>query len=254
MKKIRSKSNQDFKDLIKLKRRKYREREGAFLVEGPVVISEALASGHLPRALYFSEARANPDLMAQAQEAGISLALVEEGLFSDLVATETDQGVLGVFESPVGDLGSQDIRGRWLYTDGIQDPANLGGMVRSLEAFGFDGLLLGPGTVDVLNPKVVRGTMASIFRTRLLRAPDQDFFNLAKDLPVYVLDLEGGLAPEDLRPHKDLVLVVGNEASGPRREVIDLATGLISIPMAPGIDSLNANVAASIAMYILGGE
>ncbi|MDO5036929.1 MAG: RNA methyltransferase [Tissierellia bacterium] len=255
MKEISSRNNPEYKALVRLKKRKYRDREEAFLVEGPVVLEEALAAGVLPKALYYQKGKDFPGLRTLAQGRGIPWVALEEDLFLGLSDTVHPQGVLGLFPSPIKDFSRGPLRGKWLYSDGVQNPANLGGMIRSLEAFGFSGLLLGPGTVDVLNPKVVRGTMASIFRVPIYRIGDKELFGqIDQNVALYTLDLGSKIRPQDLGGQEDLILAVGNEAGGIRQDLNQRAKAIISIPMGGQVDSLNANVAASIAMYLLGGD
>lgn len=251
MKRIDSEKNERFKNWKKLKDKKYRERFGEILVEGSVVIEEIYREGYVKEIL-IDEKKLH--LSENYQTMDVPVTVLNHALFEELVSTETSQGAIAVCRHFLKDLKDFPTTGKFLYTDGIQDPGNLGGMIRSAEAFYFDGILLGKGTVDPGNDKCVRSSMASAFRVPITKITDDELKKLHEKMPVYALDIRGQTMKSDLTTEDDLVLMVGNEARGLREETLELVDYKLRIPMKETIDSLNANVATSIAMFMIGGR
>ncbi|MCD1147162.1 RNA methyltransferase [Peptoniphilus sp. KCTC 25270] len=255
MKKLDSLENPVFKKAKKLKEKKNRLLTGKILVEGPVVISEILPFGMVERLFYREgeEGKMEEDF-SLLKEASLPKNILSKKLFSQLQGTESSQGVIAMVKNPVLPFEGESIEGKYLYVDGIQDPGNLGGMIRSCEAFSFDGVFLGPNTVESTNPKAIRSSMASLFRLPIYTIEDEALQKiLAQGTKMYVLDLGGTAKLEEIKEEKNIILVVGNEAKGPRVEIKKWATDRVEIPLSENVDSLNANVAASIAMYVLQG-
>ena len=181
--------------------------------------------------------------------------LVGERLYEELSATETPQGVLAVVQRPVW-RQSELLRrptGLFLALDGLQDPGNLGAILRTGDGAGVDGAWLGQGTVDLYNPKVLRATMGSVFRLPAFTGVD---------LPLLLPELKaGGMRVVAAVPHAGqsyfqadlkhprLLLLIGNEAHGISRSLVDLADQAVSIPLRPEVESLNAAVAAALLIY-----
>lgn len=252
---IDSHNNLRFKAIKKLKDKKYRMIENRLLVEGPVVLSEIIKFNYIEELIIEDEKKKElqkkfPNLLTNTQ----NIISLSKDLFKKLQDTEQSQGIIGVVKNPVKNINFNRLQGRYLYTDGIQDPGNMGGLIRSCEAFSFDGILLGPHCVDVTNPKVIRSSMASIFRLNVYSIEDFLLEELIKNGQfLIVLDLDGKMTFENIKDINDLILVVGNEAKGPRDTIKNLAKEIITIPLSKNVNSLNANVAASIAMYELRG-
>ena len=251
MKRIDSEKNERFKNWKKLKDKKYRERFGEILVEGSVVIEEIYREGYVKEIL-IDEKKLH--LSENYQTMDVPVTVLNHALFEGLVSTETSQGAIAVCRHFLKDLKEFPTTGKFLYTDGIQDPGNLGGMIRSAEAFHFNGILLGKGTVDPGNDKCVRSSMASAFRVPIAKITDDELKKLHEKMPFYALDIRGQIMKSALTIEDDLVLMVGNEARGLREETLELVDYKLRIPMKETIDSLNANVATSIAMFMIGGR
>lgn len=251
MKRIDSEKNERFKNWKKLKDKKYRERFDELLVEGSVVIEEVYREGFVKEILIDEE---KLHLSEDFQTMDVPLTALNHALFEELVSTKTSQGAIAVCRHFLKDLKEFPTTGKFLYTDGIQDPGNLGGMIRSAEAFHFDGILLGKGTVDPGNDKCVRSSMASAFRVPIAKITVADLKELHDKIAFYALDIRGQTMKSDLTTEDDLVLMVGNEARGLREETLELVDYKLRIPMKETIDSLNANVATSIAMFMIGGR
>ncbi|MDD7363841.1 MAG: RNA methyltransferase [Peptoniphilus sp.] len=251
MKRIDSAANARYKAWKKLKDKKYRERYRKLLVEGLVVISEVAREGYVEELLIDAEKIGVVEEALGVLDAPATV--LRHDLFVALTSTESSQGAIAVCRHFLRDVRDLPKRGRYLYVDGIRDPGNLGGMIRSAEAFYFDGVLLGPGTVDSANDKCIRASMASAFRVPVAVVKDEELLAFKATCPFYGLDIQGENLSLSDRYGDALVLIVGNEAHGIREELLERIDYKLRIPMKETIDSLNANVATSIAMFALQG-
>jgi TrmH family RNA methyltransferase len=249
--------------LQRLKSPRLRRKEGLFLVEGirgarefldasiPMAIRFAVVS---PRLEGVSEGR---ELLRALEDSAVSVHPVDDEALPALSDTETPQGILLVAEEPSDSTGFRDrIRGcpapRLLILDGLQDPGNVGTLIRSARAFGLEGVAALEGTADPWGPKVVRSGAGSHAHLPILRMSTSEVLAWVRDLAIPLLVAEAG--GKDVRRHRPpggWALVVGNEGGGVRRELRDAASATLSIPMAQGVDSLNAAVAGSLLLYAL---
>lgn len=238
----------------RLRRRRTREREGLVLVEGPRAVRDVLAAGVPPRFAVVSPRcdGLDPglaDTLAEVTE----VERVDDEVFARLADTAQPQGVLAVVAEP--DDGWFDRLGpaaRVVVLDALQDPGNVGTLIRAAAAFGLDGAVLLDGTVDPWNPKAVRASAGAVFRCPVaLRSADEALPLLAAaGLPMLVSDAGG----RDAAPppwHGGWALVVGSEGHGVRPAVREAAADTVRVPMGGGVESLNAAVAGSILMYEL---
>lgn len=254
----------------RLHRRRAREREGRVLVEGPRAVREvrrALATGApwLDGVVdgaggapwYVASPRLDeldPELAAELADA--DTARVDDAELARLADTEAPQGVLMVLSEPRPTLESVARPGaRLLVLDGIQDPGNLGTLVRCAAAFALDGVVTLDGTVDPWNPKAVRAAAGTSFRLPVLRAPWHrlDAAIVEAGLTLFVADA-GGTDAAVVTPSRGWALVVGSEAHGARPEVRRVADTTLAIPMPGGTESLNAGVAGALLLYALTGD
>lgn len=163
---------------------------------------------------------------------------VATSLFDYMADTQTPQGVLGVTE--ISYLDQIPGQGQFLYCDRIQDPGNLGTIIRTAVGFGLSGVIVSPGTTDPFSPKVVRSAMGALFRIPIIVS------ECSSELPLIVANMQG----QDIRsfvPPQDYILVVGNEGQGVLPELQAKAQAQVSIPIR--FESLNAAIAAAICMY-----
>jgi TrmH family RNA methyltransferase len=245
--------------LRRLRRRKTREREGLVLVEGVRAVREALAAGATGRFAIASPALHRvPEGAAVRRaldEAGVEVDEIEDGELASLADTEHPQGILFVcVEPPAGD---EDVRpgGRYLVLDAVQDPGNVGTLVRSATAFALDAVVALDGTADVWGPKAVRASAGTAFRQPLLVRAAEDavaLFGRAR-VALLVADASGDDVAEVARP-LGWALVVGNEGSGPRPSIREAAGRLVRVPMPGPAESLNAGVAGAVLLYALTRE
>ena len=229
-----------------LKDRKGRKESGCFLVEGRKMVEEALASSFPVEAVLVDAERAE----TFALPTDVPVVTMPSHVLAAVCDTKTPQGVAAIVRM----ADSPALGRRIVALDGVQDPGNVGTILRTADAAGFDGVLLSQQCADVFSPKVLRATMGSIFRMAI---------RVTADLPGELTALrDGGCAvissQLDGQPfyHRDPVgehyaLVIGSEGNGVTDEVKAIATHRVKLPMRGGAESLNAAVAAGIMMYEL---
>ncbi|MFZ5815403.1 MAG: TrmH family RNA methyltransferase [Bacillota bacterium] len=235
--------------------RERRERESLGLahLEGIRLAEEALAAGlAIEYALYSDDLlrrERGEALLAALAHAGVRCYPVTPEALERAADTQTPQGIVALFRPPAFSLAQMG-PGLVAVLDNLQDPGNLGTVIRSLEALGGGGAVVAGG-VDPYNPKVVRGAMGSLFRLPVVKlALDQALDQLrAQGRRIYVADAGGDLLPWQADLAAGAVLVVGNEGAGPTPPARERADGVVSIPMEGPTESLNAGVAASLLIY-----
>jgi TrmH family RNA methyltransferase len=241
-----------------LKRRKARERQQLFVCEGVRSVEELLRSPLTVRGALIApqvhEAPRGADILRLLGERNVELAEVDAREFASAAETESPQGVLAIAEVPARSLDAlaRGDRVRLLVLDGVQDPGNVGTILRTAAALAVDVTLALPGTVDLWNAKVVRSAMGAHFTHPAMSCSwdELDGFRTTRDVPLWAADaagtpLDGATAP--LR----LALVVGNEGSGVSDGARQRADQLVAIPIASAVDSLNVAVATGILLYEL---
>lgn len=248
---IESKENNLFKETKKLKEKRNRTREGKYLIEGFRLIQEAFKAKMQIDYLMIcegSEDKLNEYLNEYVDEK--SIYIIKKNLFSMLTSTETPQGAIAVVKNK--EL-PKDLKGEFfLLCDKVQDPGNLGTIIRTAHAAGVDGIILTKGTVDIYNDKSIRSTMGSLFYVPIIQEDeDLSFTKKLKD--------EGfSLVATSLQESKDffesdlkgkIILSVGNEGNGISEEVFELADKKVKIPMPGGAESLNVAIATSIILF-----
>lgn len=253
---ITSKDNRIAKQIRSLVRKKARVESGYYLAEGVRICREALRDRE-ESILYFavSEAYATKEdeLLIAAQQKEIPVYCFSNSLFDAVCDTQTPQGVVAVLKIPEYENITYDGMEFLLILDGVSDPGNLGTIIRTAEAAGVDAVLLLKGCADLYNPKAVRATMGSILRVPCLQNMDGSILQplkeagftltataLAHSVPIASAQITGKRA-----------LIIGSEAFGVSDDVLAKADMMVRIPMEGRVESLNAAVAAGIAMYYL---
>ena len=239
-----------------LKRRRGRERRGLALAEGVRLVEEALAAGVPVRGAVVSPAlegtRRGEALERALVAAGIKVEHVDDTDLAELADTEHPQGVVAVFEPR--DWTLDDIvlgpHAAVLVLDAVQDPGNVGTMLRTALALGAAGVVALPGTADLSNPKVIRGSMGAFFRLPSVATDAETLatWAAARHAEVWVTDADGEAVPRAPRAAATL-LVLGNEGAGAGEFMTARASRRVGIPLAPGAESLNVAVAAGILLY-----
>jgi TrmH family RNA methyltransferase len=244
---IRSRQNPIYKQIRSLLRRDRRHQERAFLVEGPRFIADAQRFGSAPALLVFSESfvEATGLSIGSVQSARI----LDDELFASISDTVTPQGMIGVFPFPVI-AAAPDAIPLILVADGIQDPGNLGTLIRSAAGAGATRVVALTGTVDPWSPKVVRAAAAAHFLVSIESIPISD---LAQIVPsrgrVVGADASGTVAYDRVDLTGPTVLIVGAEGSGLSDRARSMVDQFVSIPLQSRVESLNAGVAGSIMLY-----
>jgi TrmH family RNA methyltransferase len=251
---ISSTNNPQIKNIALLqKKAKARKEQGLFIVEGIKMYEEAKASGLLIKA-YMSESfyQEREDLSELIE--GLEYEVITDSVFNLITDTMTPQGIMGIVKTPVYTLDQILTKDEvfLLLLEDIRDPGNLGTIIRTAEGAGVSGIILNRSCADILQPKVVRSTMGSIYRVPYYEA--QDFTGLLTNLKIggfklYAAHLSGLSYDAKGSFLGKCGLLIGNEAGGLSEEVVDLADNLIRIPMAGKVESLNAAIAAAILMY-----
>ena len=239
-----------------LQRRKARERQGLFVAEGVRAVEELLDSPlTIVGALVTAEALANEraaKLHSAIAHRGIELAQVSERDFASASDTDAPQGLLAVAEIPQRALGSVSLpeRSRALVLDAIQDPGNVGTILRTAAAFDVALTVVTPGTVDLWNAKVVRSAMGALFHHNALHTSWTELDTFLDDNDVTMWGTDAAGAPLGDRPAPSrLAVVVGNEGSGLTNDARSRASHMVSIPTSSSVDSLNVAVATGILLH-----
>src|SRR5712671_3463248 len=255
LRRVSSRQNALVKDLRKALSQAEPTTEGYLAVEGVRTIEEAIRSGLRFQAVFFSEAgsahatRLLPQIGSQ-----VEILLLPDKVFVSAVSTESPQGVAALVKlrpHKFEDLMEPGADPLLVGVAGIQDPGNLGTIIRSAEAFGARAVLLGEKTVSHFNPKTVRGSAGSLFRQPLLRVKMGESITALKQQGVRVLATSShkGKPLQEANFTGAAMIVVGNEGAGVPAEVLAQADELVTIPHSPRVESLNAGIAASILLY-----
>ncbi|MCI7300277.1 MAG: RNA methyltransferase [Clostridiales Family XIII bacterium] len=251
MKKITSKENQIFKLCSKLTMRKHRDQEGLYLIEGEKLVREAIESGQRIKVIAVAESSGlRPDFSEE-------IVFMEDKLFTKLAQTKTTQGILAVVETR--ELTEEEFlkktarkSGNVVLLDRLQDPGNIGTIIRTADAAGYSGVMTIKGTADLYSLKIVRAAAGSLFRMPVFSAdsPSQAVSVLeAAGKTIFATGFDTDLYYYDVDMKRNIGLIIGNEGNGISPELMAMAHRIIKIPMDGDIDSLNASVAAGILMY-----
>lgn len=245
--------------LRRLTDRKGRAREAAVLVEGPRAVTAALDAGARFRfAVVADDAdEVGRETMRRLEARGVDIVLCSSQEFSEVADTESPQGLLAVAEEPSPALPSRASGEIVLVLDAIQDPGNAGTLVRAGAALGASRVLALDGTVDPWNAKAVRASAGQAFRLPIHRVRASEALDWldARGLPLLLAEAAG----EDVRtrrfprdPDGGFALAVGNEGAGPRTLLLERASARVALPLASGVESLNAAMAGAILLWALG--
>lgn len=240
-----------------LKRRKARERNGLFVAEGVRTVEELARSPLVIAAALVTERAATEGrsgaLAERLADRGVSVTRVTDAEFASAADTEHPQGILAIAQQPGGSLGTLGMRDplRLLVLDAIQDPGNVGTLIRTAAAAGAAVVAL-PGTVDVWNAKVVRSAVGTHFHFPAVEATHGELQAFLAEHGVALWGTDAGGTPlETVKPPSRLAIAVGNEGAGLSEALRALCSNVVSLPMAPGVESLNVAVAAGITLYAL---
>lgn len=252
---ITSKDNEIIKHVKKLKEKKYREEYNEFIVEGTKMIQEAIDEKVNIKQIIICDDCKNQgaipnDLMYEI--AKMNCIYVSEKVFNTITDVVNPQGIMAIVEKPINSENKIDFEAsNFLILDNIQDPGNMGTILRTADSLNLKQIIISKGSSDIYNLKVVRSTMGAIFRVKVIET--EDLVKTIKELKkhkikIYATDLNTDKSIYAVDYNKSAI-VIGNEANGVSENVLKEATERIKIPMIGKTESLNAAVATSIIMY-----
>jgi len=231
-----------------LEKRKARHKEHRFVVEGPHLVEEA---GDLVSFAVYSE---RLPILEKLQKKGIDCYKVSREQFADVSEVETPQGILAVVKEKKYELKDvlKDSNPLVVFCVGVQDPGNLGTIIRTADAVGASGVVLSRGTVDLYNSKVIRSTMGSLFHLPIVQVED------ASEAIEYLKGRKIRMIATDNKAEKDYfsaeykgpsAILVGNEGAGLEKGIADLADEAVKIPMPGKAESLNVGISTAVVLY-----
>ena len=240
--KIESLNNDKVKYWSKLYDKKFRDLEGKFLIEGDHLVSEALVNGCLLEVISTDENINYP----------IDTYIVTNDIMAKISNQKSVPKVIGVCKK----LDKKSISGRILILDQIQDPGNLGTIIRSANAFDFKNIILTNNSVDLYNEKVIRSSEGMLFSLNVIRQSLEETILFLKESNYQIIgtDVNNGKLIKDIEILDNVAIIIGNEGNGMSNELKTICSDFIHIPISDSCESLNAGVAASIIMYEVNKE
>lgn len=255
---IESNDNSKLKLVRKLNTKKMRHKEGLYIVEGIKILNHAIELGAEIEFVLFStrvfEVSGGREIVKKIYKESLEYSQVDDIIFDKLADTVTNQGVIAVINirslSDKSDISK--FKNKCVFIDSVQDPGNLGTIIRTADAAGFNEIFISKGTVDPYNQKVVRATMGSILNINIYFIDDNNGF--IKELKennyqIIVTDASSNKNYNNVEYKEKVVLVVGNEGHGINEDVLNQADYSVNIPIQGSAESLNAGVATGIMMY-----
>lgn len=251
---ITSKENEYVKHVRKLKDKKYRDEHHEFIVEGVKLVEEAIQEGMDIHKIMICEDCVENGAIEQKtmyEIAKYPCMYVTEKVFKHMTDVTNPQGMLAIIHKEDTEEEIDYAQEVMLLLDGIQDPGNLGTMIRSADSCGMNQIIVSKDTADPYNPKVVRSTMGAIYRVKIIRV--QDLTKTIKMLQKKGIKVLGTSLKAEKSiytiDYKKKAYVIGNEANGVKPETLEACSELVKIPMLGKAESLNAAVAASVILY-----
>ena len=244
---IKSLQNEQIKSFARLKEKKYRDETGMFLVEGDHLVRMALEANCLTTLLVAEEELENYlDIIDEDKT-----IIVSESIINKLSFTKTPQNIIGIAKQNTFD--KKDCN-RVLVLDTLQDPGNVGTLIRSALAFNYDKIYVSESTVDIYNEKVIRASQGAIFKINVVKKELNEIYRMLKknEFDILVTSLtNNSIYLEEVEKKEKFAIVLGNEGNGVSEVSLKNASSIVKIRMSDKIDSLNVAVAGSIIMYNL---
>lgn len=224
----------------------YRRARGEFLCDSPKLLEEALTHGGVLRTVVCTEGTALPPIPE-----GVRQVSVPADVMKSVSPAQTPQGVLTVCALPERTLPERLEGARYVVLDGVQDPGNVGTILRTADAFDADGMFLVNACADLYNPKTVRATMGAVFRRPVWRCAPQELKALlaASGIPLYGAALRDDTVDARSMDYGRAAVAIGSEGRGLSEEMLSLCDRTIRLPMSGRCESLNAAVAASVLLW-----
>ena len=255
---IVSKSNDNVKFIRSLNEKKYRTKYNAFYLEGVKVTNEILDKNEAIDILFIAYSKsllistnggqALLDRISSLKN--VKVLEFEENIFKYMTDTVNTQGILVVMKIPKYSLENEENK-NIILLDKVQDLGNIGTIIRSCNAFGVDTILCTSGTADDYSPNAVRATMGGILNVKIIYLDDIEKLNLFKKMgyKIATTSLKTQNSIDSIDYNNKYIFVMGNEANGVSKEIIDISDFVVKIPMSEKIESLNVGVATSIILY-----
>jgi RNA methyltransferase, TrmH family len=234
--------------------------DGYCAIEGMRILEEAIRSGLKFKAVFFRASAENrAERLLPQIAAHVETLLLPDKLFASAVPSETPQGVAALVRCKpfrLEDVFAKSQLGPLLAIAGVQDPGNLGTILRSAEAFGTGGALLGEGTVSPFNPKVIRASAGSVFRLPIVQIKLPGILEQMRELGLRLIATSShkGTPLDQANLTGPLAIFIGSEGAGLPHDLLSEMTEIVAIPHSPAVESLNAGVAASIVLYEAGRQ
>lgn len=232
-------NNPKIKELAKLKNKKYRDKQNLFIIEGEHLVNEAYKTGYLKELLLLENINLNLD---------IETNYITENILKYLSVVPSPSGIIGICTKKPMHLKGQKL----LLLDSIQDPGNLGTIIRSSVAFNIDTIIINDKCADPYSDKVIRSSQGMLFHSNIIKRDIQTFINEIKGkIPILGTKVDGGKDLKTLEKISNFAIIMGNEGSGVDKQILNLCDEYLYIPMNPKCESLNVGVATSIILYEL---
>ena len=254
MQRISSKDNEFVKHIKMLKDKKYRDQSNEYVIEGIKLVEEAInENAKIKQIVICEECTKTQEISKKLmyEIASFDCIYVTENVFNSITEVKNPQGILAVIERKNSENEINYNEDIIVALDGIQDPGNLGTILRTVDSIGLKQILVSKETADVYNPKVVRSTMGAIFRVKVIECDNLE--KTLKEIKKYkyeivVTSLQTNESIYDIKYNKKII-VIGNEANGVSKEIQEMADKKVKIPMLGKTESLNASVATGIVLY-----
>ncbi|RIW37758.1 RNA methyltransferase [Bacillus salacetis] len=249
MKYVQSAKNPQVKQWKKLQAKKERDRSGTYMVEGFHLVEEALKYKKVVKEVLIKE---GVELPSDWNVDDVSIITLSEDAAKAVSATETSQGIFAVCHQDAD--GELDLKGKtFLLLDEVQDPGNLGTIIRTADAAGIDMIILGEGSADLYNPKVLRSAQGSHFHLQIVKGDLPGWIERlkAEGIPVYGTALENGIEYQGISSTESFALILGNEGNGVSPAILNSTDKNLYVPIYGKSESLNVAIAAGILMYHL---
>jgi TrmH family RNA methyltransferase len=254
---ITSASNPKIKEALDIKNKRSKYKHAAFIIEGPHLVETALASGNKIRTVFFMDSfrakRNGQKILSEAAKKADEIFEVTEQIMNKLADTETPQGIIAIASYDIKKLEEIKFKSTPLIVavDGVQEPGNLGTIIRTSDAAGADAVVILKGTCDVFMQKTIRATAGSIFNVPIIYTGTDKFIQWLKSngimLVATALDSDKSTFASDLK--KPIAFVFGNEAHGVSSEIKRKADMILKIPIFGKAESLNVSASAAVCLY-----
>ncbi len=255
---ITSLSNKHIKHIKSLHKRRYREKNNEFIIDGLRLVEHSLLNNADIKAVYYTSeltgSERGNELLEKMASGAISLYKVDEKILKEISTTESSQGILGIVNRKHYRL--DEIINKKKFTliilDRLQDPGNVGTIIRTADSAGVDGIVSLKGTVDIYNSKTIRSTMGSIFTVPVIYGlDDMGIINILREAGADIISttLNTEKYHFDVKYSNKNAIIIGNEANGVSEELLESSNVKVKIPIIGNAESLNASIASAVVMY-----